>query len=84
MPKLSPAALRALPRRGRLQRAIRRALHGCGKLVTSELMDWCYGDCPHPFWRRQNIWRSARRFAERTGKRGRETLWCVKDECSEG
>ena len=79
MPKLSPAALRALPRRGRLQRAIRRALWAADALPTSSLLEWCYRP-PYAAWQRGNVHRSALQFAERAGKRGREVVWRLREE----
>jgi len=55
------AKLRQMQKTARIgvhQEAIRRALWGAGELVTSELMGWCYGEGPHPLWKRTNTWRS--------------------------
>jgi len=67
---------------GRVQKAIRRALHAAGELTTSELREWAYEEAKP--WQIRWIRRSARKVAEPAGRRGRETLWRLKPEDEAG
>jgi hypothetical protein len=70
-----------IPRDGRIQTMVRRALIFADRaLTTRELMRFCYGDAVE-FWHYRQVREAARKFAveiDRRRSRGTPILWALK------